>query len=151
MVALKFCEFALTDQGCLTRFSDGSFIFSYPHDTHHYHVISHRCGYGDDILSYCRDHDFLHSFCEEFFNDRVSPVLWSLAHGEEVVTSIYEEIVVQTCQRWLRSNERPIVGGVDWDRFKQQALSLFGDITPSGVLDLVQPRYSCAAHLPSAI
>lgn len=124
MVDLKYCQIEWTDGGCITTFPDGSIFESFPHDTNHYSVISHRCGYGDDILAYCREHDFFHSFCEEYFNNRHSPIMWALAHGGEVDQSIYEEIIVQTCQKWVRANERPIVGGVDWNAFKREALLL---------------------------
>src|ERR1041385_9361001 len=121
IVLLKFCSIDWTPTGCLTKFKDGTEIASFPHDIPHYYVIAHRTGYGDDLLRYCREHDFFHSYCEQFFHDRPSPVLWSLAHGGEVENSDYEEIAVQTCQRWVRTGERPIVGTVDWDRFKQDA------------------------------
>jgi len=103
-------------------FHDAARVESFPHEIPHYYVIAHRTGYGDDLRWYCREHDFFHNFCEEFFHDRPSPVLWSLAHGSEIENSAYEELMVQTCQRWVRTNERPIIGGVDWDQFKQQAL-----------------------------
>lgn len=121
---LKYCSIRWTIEGCLTKFDDGAEIASFPHDIPHYYVISHRSGYGDDRLTYCREHDFFHSFCEEYFQNRASPILWSLAHGDEIENSVYEELIVQTCQRWVRGNERPIIGGVDWDSFKRQALEL---------------------------
>jgi hypothetical protein len=123
MVILKYCNIIESVSGCITTFPDETSIESFPHDIPHYYVIAHRCGYGDNLLWYCREHDFFHAFCEEYFHDRPSPVLWSLAHGEEVI-STYEEIVVQTCQRWVRSNERPIIGGVDWDAFRARAVEL---------------------------
>src|SRR3954469_16634406 len=102
MIQLKYCTVEWFPFGARTEFPDGSHIESFPHDIPHYHVIAHRSGYGDDLLAYCREHDFFHAFCEEFFNDRASPVLSSLAHGTEVDNSVYEELMVQTCQRWVR-------------------------------------------------
>lgn len=123
LIQLNHCKIEWTPTGCRTSFSDGSSIASFPHEIPHYYIIAHRCGYGDDLLAYCREHDFFHGYCEEYFNNRASPILWSLAHGDEIVDSVYEELVVQTCQRWVRCNERPIIGGVDWDNFKQKALN----------------------------
>ncbi len=123
-IELSHCRIEWTSTGCITVFSaDGAVIESQPHDTHHYHVIAHRCGYGDDILAYCREHDFLHSFTEQWFYDRPSRVLWALAHGTVTPSPQYEELVVQTCQRWLRANERPIAAGADWDGFKRSAVT----------------------------
>jgi hypothetical protein len=128
MPQLKYCSIHWTGTGCITRFHDGVELSSYPHDTHHYHVISHRLGYGDDILAYCRQHDFYHHFCEEYFHDRPSTTLWAVAHGQAVgqYQATYEELVTQTCQRWVRASERPIIGDVYWDDFKQKALEALG-------------------------
>lgn len=43
-------------QGCETTFRFGSPVPAAPHDSHHYHVVAHRCGYGDDILAYLVAH-----------------------------------------------------------------------------------------------
>lgn len=106
-------------------FLDGASIESWPHDTPHYHVNAHRLGYNGDLLTYCRDHDFFHAFCEQWFFDRPSLTLWAVAHNEPVPedADAYEEMAVMTCQRWVRANERPIIGNVDWDLFKTTALA----------------------------
>jgi hypothetical protein len=124
MFQLKFCRVEWTDIGCTTRFYDGVELSSYPHEIPHYYVIAHRLGYGDDILGYCREHDFFHSFAEQYFHDRPSLTLWAVAHGHSLgeYQATYEELVTQTCQRWVRANERPIISGVDWDAFKREAL-----------------------------
>jgi hypothetical protein len=36
----------------------------------------------------------------------------------------YEEMMVQGVQRLLRAAERPIIGGVDWDALRSDALTL---------------------------
>jgi hypothetical protein len=111
--------------GCLTIFNDGTRWGSYPHDTHHYHVVAHRTGYGDDILGYCREHEVAHLVIEQMLHDRPSRVLWALAHGEEIspADSAYEEFAAMTLQRFIRARERPIVGGVPWDEIRDFALS----------------------------
>lgn len=111
----------------LVSFYDGAEIEAQPHETAHYYVIAHRCGYGDNIARYCFEHEFCHEFLSERLHGSPSPVLWSLAHGETDLTDgecAEEEISVQTFQRWLRGNERPIVGGVAWDDLKREALQL---------------------------
>jgi hypothetical protein len=97
---------------------------SRPHDTAHYHVIAHRCGYGDDLLAYCREHDFFHHFCAEYLDGTTSQILWALAHDIEPSSPAFEEFTVQACQRWVCAAERPIIGGVDWDEFKARAIWL---------------------------
>jgi hypothetical protein len=114
--------------GCITVWPGSVELFSHPHNIPHYYVIAHRLGYGDDLIAYCREHDFFHNFCEQYFNDRPSPTLMATARGIELprYASIPEEILVQTCQRWVRTNERPIVAGVDWDAFRREALDVLG-------------------------
>jgi hypothetical protein len=105
-------------------FNDGTFVDGHYHHTPHYHVISHRCGQQDNLLGYVRDHEFCHSFLWEKLFDEPSGVLWELAHKRMLPTndSIVEEAAVQMFQRWLRTHERPIVSGGNWDAWKQEAL-----------------------------
>jgi hypothetical protein len=126
MIKLQFCSLEWTEWGVTTRFHDGSEVGAWPHDTHHYRVISHRLGYGDDVMAYCREHEFAHAFVAERLRDEPSYVLECLAKGRPIDMSfaIFEEMAAQTFQRWLRANERPILAGVDWDGLKRDALGL---------------------------
>ena len=127
MIRLKHCTIEKTDFGCVTRFTDGSYVNSIPHPRdQHYCVIAHRCGYNDDIHTYCYEHDFAHLFVNEWLYDRPSPILWALAHGSELTghEAALEEIAVQSFQRWIRASEQPIVGGVDWFSMRKEALKL---------------------------
>jgi hypothetical protein len=113
-------------EGAFTSYADGTSYAAHPHDTHHYHVIAHRCGYGDDILTYAREHEVCHHIVSEWIGGHTSKVLWPLAHGRDPdpAEAVYEEALAMTFQRWLRANERPIIGGVDWTGLKSRALAL---------------------------
>ena len=127
MIRLKHSTIERTDFGCVTRFNDGSYVNSTPHPRdQHYCVIAHRCGYSDDIHTYCYEHDFVHLFLSEWLHDRPSPILWALGHGSELTghEAALEELGVQTFQRWMRAAEQPIVGGVDWFSMRRRALEL---------------------------
>lgn len=127
MIELAFCRFERFNWGCQTTFPYGTIIEAFPHwDDHHYHVISHRCGYGDDLLAYCQEHEFVHSFLAEKLNRAESNVLWLLARGDEPTPqeAAYEEALVQMFQLWLRGHQRPIIGGIDWGALKAEALEL---------------------------
>ena len=128
-IALKYCTVQADDTMALVSFPDGTSVGAVPHDTHDYHIVSHRLGYEDDILAYCREHEFAHAFLEERLYDRPSQVLWNLAHGLAVDdrAHAYEELAAQTFQRWLRSNERPITAGVDWIQLKREAIALLDE------------------------
>jgi hypothetical protein len=127
LIRLKHCSIGWTNDGCVTLFGDGTQADSIPHPhDHHYYVIAHRCGYGDDILAYCRQHDFCHAFVEEWLFDRPSLVLWGLAHRKPLSgkSAAYEECMAQAFQAYLRGNQEPIIGGVDWFGMKRAALRL---------------------------
>lgn len=131
MITLRHCLFSKVDGGCWTAFPDGTGFGATPHpEMHHYSVIAHRLGYGDDHLAYCVEHEAIHNFLEDRLHDRPSQVIWALAHGKPLSgrAAAYEEMAVQTFQRFLRSNERPILSGVDWDSLKREALQLLGDL-----------------------
>lgn len=111
----------------VTRFPDGRHLEAWPHpELPHYHVIAHRCGYGDDLWSYAFEHEFAHSFICEALNGQGSYVLRCLVDRVEPdrLLATQEEVLAQTFQRWLRANERPILADVDWDGLKHQALKL---------------------------
>ena len=127
MITLKFASVQYTDFGAVSFFKDGTFWGAEPHDTHHYAVVSHRCGCGDDLMRFAREHEVLHHLLVEWLYDSPSPVLWGLAHGEpiEPPLSALEEMGVQALHRWVNCNERPIVGpDIDWDGMKSRALEL---------------------------
>jgi hypothetical protein len=126
VIRLKYALVDFTEWGCRTVFENGAYADAIPHDTHHYHVIAHRLGYGDNILKYTQEHEFCHSFLEERFHDRPSQVLWGVAHQNMLKgpAAAYEEMAVQQFQRWMRANERPIVSGVDWDTLKREAMEM---------------------------
>lgn len=100
------------------------------HTTPHYYVIAHRLGYGDDLRQYALEHEVCHHLVCEWLLERPSPVLWALAHGEPVDAgeAAFEELAAMALQRWVRANERPIVGNVDWDGLKELALEKLDSI-----------------------
>jgi hypothetical protein len=114
------------DWGCRVVYPDGTTVDATPHYTPHYHVIAHRCGYGDDVLKYCQEHEVAHLFVGEWLGRGESHVLWELAHGRapDLQIAVQEEATTQVVQRWWRANERPIIGDVDWDALKRVALDL---------------------------
>lgn len=125
MIRLEYCDIEWTELGARVVFPDGAETCAHPHpEEPHYHVIAHRCGYGDDLLAYCREHELAHAIVAQEFRGWVSWALHAQAHGytPTAFSSTYEEIVAQTLQRWARANERPIVGGVDWDAIKDKFL-----------------------------
>lgn len=125
MIRLRYASIERADFGCVTRFPDGSFVNSIPHPRDpHYHVIAHRTGYEDDLHAYAFEHEFVHCYLSERLHGRPSAILWAIAHGAELTgpASAFEEIAVQSFQRYLRSNEQPIVAGVDWAALKAEAL-----------------------------
>lgn len=135
---LDYAEVVLTDDGCFSRFADGSAWGSQPHDTPHYDEIAERCGYlaletvttwpldptdeqrAAARLAYCREHEVCHHVVGAVFYHAPSPVLWALAHGGDVTPehAALEEAMVMTLQRWFRAGERPIIGDVDWDALR---------------------------------
>lgn len=133
VIQLKHCRVVPTIYGAGVIFTDGTFCdaLDYPDDPH-YQEISKRCGY-NTTLDYCQEHEFAHCFLEEKFHDRPSQVLHAIARtnthgpGARILSgkeAVYEELSAQTFQRWLRAGERPIVGGINWDQLKAEALAL---------------------------
>jgi len=114
-----------TPEGAVSTYPNGTSYGAHPHDNHHYHVIAHRCGYGDDILAYAREHEVCHHIVGCWIKGGGSDVIGPLARSvePEPLAALFEECLVMTFQRWLRANERPIIAGVDWDGLKARALA----------------------------
>lgn len=133
-----------TADGAVTTYDDATSYGAQPHDTPHYDEIARRCGHLDiqtvatwpldpteeqfaaARLVYCREHEACHHIVAEWIGGHTSRVLWPLAHGREPdpFEATAEEALAMTFQRWLRANERPIIGGVPWDDLKARALAL---------------------------
>ena len=121
MITTRFARLELAPWGATTRFHDGTCVPAQHHpEDHHYRVISHRTGYGDDTRRYAIEHEVCHLLVEEALHGRPSRVLWGLAHGAPLSPhdAVYEEFAAQALQRFVRAAERPIVGGVDWDALR---------------------------------
>jgi hypothetical protein len=121
MLQLRYCSIEWTEAGARTVFPDGAETTAWPHpEQPHYHVISHRCGYGDDVLAYAREHELAHALVGEEILREPSHVLDSLAHGvtPDRGLAVVEEMAVATLLRWVRANERPIIADWDWDALK---------------------------------
>jgi hypothetical protein len=127
VISLKYGSIRWTDTGSLACLEHYGCTKAIPHpEDHHYHVIAHRCGYGDDLPAYCREHDFTHIFLCDRLLDSPSPVLAAQCLREAIDANevAFEELAVQAFQRWLRANEEPIVAGIDWQSLKREALEL---------------------------
>lgn len=124
MTELRFATLEYTAEGAITRFPDGSSYGALPHDEHHYHMVAHRLGYAGDILKYAQEHELAHHLIAEEFGCH-SPVIWALAHGETPPRMIAaaEEALAMTLQRYARTNEVPLIEGIDWDRLKRRLLA----------------------------
>jgi hypothetical protein len=131
VIDLRFAVLEATPQGAVTHFFDKTSYGALPHDEEpHYHAIAHRLGYEGDTLRYCREHELAHHLVAEEFNSH-SPVLWALAHGETPSRMIAaaEEALAMALQRYARTNEHPLIDGVNWQALKARFLQLAKGLT----------------------
>lgn len=121
---LTYCQIVSDGWRVTVTFPDGRTCPAVPHMTPHYHVISHRCGYGDDVAAYCFEHEVAHAVVCEVLWDQPSPVLDAVASGRMLSgrDAVAEELLAQTLQRFARAGERPIIGGIDWDAMRARFL-----------------------------
>lgn len=124
IIRTTFATVEWTEEGCVSRFQDGTSWGAFPHDAPHYRETTKRLGYGDDTLTYCRHHEIAHHLVAEHFG-HPSRVLWPLAHGclPRALETAGEEALAMALQRFVRRGEEPFVDRVDWralrDRFNQ--------------------------------
>jgi hypothetical protein len=129
VIQLRFASVEYTPTGAISSFEDGSSYGALPHDEPHYHAIAHRLGYQGDTLAYCREHELAHHLIAEAFGSH-SPVIWALAHGEKppVMIAAAEEALAMTLQRFARTNEVPMIEGVNWLLLRCRLLELSNDL-----------------------
>lgn len=125
-IPLTFCTVSLYDGWCWTQFADGSGYGAYPHDTPEYRNLAQRLGYSD-IMIYCWEHEFCHSFVSEQISGQPSTILWALAHKRRHPDStVYEEALTQAFQGFLRGGV-PMTAtapDIDWEAIRDRALWL---------------------------
>jgi heat shock protein HspQ len=131
MLQLRYCSIEWTADGARVVFTgnrgpvpNGETV-ACPHaEQPHYHVIAHRCGYGDDVMAYCREHELAHAVISQELLEAPSLVLFGQAYELPVKPghALLEEMAAQVLQRWVRANERPILAGHDWDAIKAKFL-----------------------------
>jgi hypothetical protein len=123
---MKYCTIEWTEDGAATTFNGNVRCPSFPHpEQPHYHVIAHRCGCGDDVRQYCRDHELAHVLLSEVFQHCAPASLLETAvygKAQDWGTNMLEECTAHVLQRWVRCNERPIIGRCDWDSIKRKFL-----------------------------
>jgi hypothetical protein len=126
---LRHCTVSFHDTFAWTQYTGGQGYGAVPSDDPSYRALAKRLGYGDDILAYCLEHDFLHSFIEQELFDRPSPILYALAHGYPAPsTTAYEEALVQMFQGFLRGDwdMTATQPGVDWCAIRAKARIFLG-------------------------
>lgn len=125
MIRMKYCHVEWIEVGSQTYFPNGLICPSAPHDTEHYHIIAQRCGCGDDVRMYCRDHELAHIILSEVFQQHAPrALLETMQYGRALDwgSNIMEECTAHVLQRWVRCGERPIIGNCDWDALRKKFL-----------------------------
>lgn len=126
MLHLKHCMIQWTDYGALSIFPDGKECGAWPHpDDADYCLLADRLGYDRDVMAFCREHELAHHMVEQHIHDRPSQVLRAVADGNPLSwpQAAYEEIAAQALQALARKNERPIIGGFDWQAMRAEFLA----------------------------
>lgn len=110
----------------LRRKGTEKIIEGHAHESAHYYVIAHRCGYGDDLFRYAVEHDLFHAWLYEYLGVGESLVLNALVAEKYIHPALaaQEEALVQVVQTWVRANIRPIIGGIGWDKLKYDAMDM---------------------------
>jgi hypothetical protein len=126
MIDFRFHSIEWTDYGA--RVLSPSHFVTAKHETSawphpedpHYAVIAHRCGYRDDLLGYCREHELAHILVSQEIRGTPSYVIDAQALGVEpdLGMAIPEEFAAQALQRFARANEEPIIAGFDWNALR---------------------------------
>ena len=75
-----------------TVFHDGTSVTASPESVEEYRAKAARYGYGADVGALSREHEILHTFLAEALGYGSSPTLWAVAHGQQNVAPLWEQI-----------------------------------------------------------
>lgn len=121
MIQTETAVLEWTPTGAVSYYPDGRMWGAHPHDVPHYHAIAHRLGYEGDTLAYAREHELAHHLVAEEFG-KPSAVIWALAHGKKPsrMDAAHEEALAMVLQRYLRTNEVPLIDGINWSALRKR-------------------------------
>lgn len=128
---MKYCSIKWVVLGVVVTFDTGEECVGVPHDTHHYHVVSHRLGYGGDVMRYCREHELAHVvLAQELHQGPPLALLDTARYGAAVDQglAVMEECTAQALQRWVRASELPIIGDCDWVDLRDKFLACVAEL-----------------------
>lgn len=124
-IVLGECTLVHRGTFCTNYFSTGEESSNWSHpDDQFYCDIAAQCGH-DDLMTYCFEHEFCHSFLPMKFFGRESYVVWMAAQQRKasISAAMMEERMIYYFQRFLHHDN--IVPMDDaWHDYKKEALEL---------------------------
>ena len=91
-----------------TAFHDGTRVCAAPEDSPEYQAKAAQFGYGEDLAGLSREHEILHTFLAEKLGYGASPTLWAVAHNQENVAQIWEQVEEEA---WVLAFQTYLHGG----------------------------------------
>ena len=128
--ASECCRLAHRDTHCTTYYPDGTESSNWPLlGDSHYASIAGSLGFGDtpaELMRYCWEHEFCHSFVPMALFGRASYVVWNSAHGlpGRMVAARMEEYTVYLFQRCLHDLIAP--PATEWPDLVTAARGMLG-------------------------
>lgn len=120
-----------------TVFHDGTRVTATPETADEYRAKVARYGYGSDGDALSREHEILHTFLAEALGYGSSPTLWAVAHDQQNVAPVWEQIEeeawVLAFQNYLNGDapgeplQRFVEYGLNLETLRVQALKLLRD------------------------
>ncbi len=132
MREIKIGDCTLVHHGnyCTNYYPDGTESSNWAHpDDQFYKDIASHCGFSpDELMEYCFQHEFVHSFLPLKFFGRESYVVNMSAHQRKasISAAMMEERMVYYFQRFM--HDKTIVPmDNDWYAYREEALQILKD------------------------